>query len=67
MASNHPNAPIPFPVSPRSHSPSSGQIDTVISVVKEWTQNEQTGKVTLNFHQGRLNTVVKEETVRLNK
>jgi hypothetical protein len=44
-----------------------GQIDTVVSVVRAWTLNEQTGKVTLNFHQGRIGTIVKEETVRLTK
>jgi len=59
----HPNA---RPVQPKSRT-SSGQIDTVATIVKEWTQTCKTGKVILNFHQGRLNTAVVEETFRYNR
>ena len=46
-------------------TPSSGQIDTVTAVVRDWTLNEQTGKITVNFSRGRIGTIVKEETLRL--
>ena len=59
--------PVSTPPTAPAPTPSSGQIDTVVSVVRAWTLNEQTGKVTLNFHQGRIGTIVKEETVRLTK
>lgn len=62
-----PATPVPAPAPATAPTPSSGQIDTVVSVVRDWTLNEQTGKVTLNFHQGRIGTIVKEETVRLTK